>query len=200
MKACWEGCFYLIPGNAEQPRTTRPVFQTKHYLVQNVSGAEPENHSPMCILFVYRTQRWSVAQAWLSVSLLGLHLAFSPSHQVSGKKTAFMTQRAAGKGNKMTVVSDTNNHKWLGLSCFFFRVRAGLDWPVIIIKRLFRPVSISSIHSGHSPASGCNRGKSGSEPVWMEKASLFTPRVLMTWAEHQWQVSMKTPSENLTEK
>lgn len=47
MKACWEGCFYLIPRSAEQPRTTRPVFQTKHDLVQNVSRAEPENHFPI---------------------------------------------------------------------------------------------------------------------------------------------------------
>lgn len=154
MKACWEGCFYLIQGSVEHPRTARPVSQTKHYLVQNVSRAEPENYSPISVLFVYRTQRWSMAQAWRTVSLLGLHFAFSPSPQVNGKKTAFMTQRAAGKGNKMIVVSDTNNHKWLCLSCFFFRVREGLDWPVIIIKWLFHPVSISSIHSGHSQSLG----------------------------------------------
>lgn len=154
MKVCWEGCFYLIPGSVEHPRTPRPVFQTKHYLVQNVSTAEPETHPPICILFVYRTQRWSMAQAWLRVSSLGLRLAFSPSPQVNRKKTAIMTQRAAGKGNEMTVVSDTNNHKWLCLSCFFFRVRAGLAWPVITIKRLFHPVSISSIHSGHPRSLG----------------------------------------------
>lgn len=144
---CWEGGFYLIAGSVEHPRTARPVSQT-------MSAGLSLRTIPRFAYYLFTELRDDPGAGLANGQLVGVSFAFPPSPQVNGKRTAFMTQRATGKGNKMTVVSDTNNHKWLCLSCFFFRVREGLDWPVIIIKRLFHPVSISSIHSGHSRSLG----------------------------------------------
>lgn len=150
------GSFYLILGGVEHSRVPRPVSQTKLYQVWNRPqcwGWEPFPDLHMICLPSWKRPQGGGGLARGQLAGVGWGRGAFTSFslpQVNWEKTAFMTQRAAGRRNKMTVVSGPNNHKWLCLSCSFFRVGEGLDWPAIIIKRLFHPVSISSIHSGHS--------------------------------------------------